>query len=110
VRGGWAWRLFVIAAYSAIVAWTWQLGLVELFEHHDEEAQECPDDEGPCDCGTNCHCCLMCAHHIAPTVAPSAAEGPLMIVDFIELALCNEQPAHASVVHGPPPKVPKHLS
>jgi len=109
-RGGWAWRLFVIAAYSLVATWTWQLGLVELFEHHDETAQECPDDEGPCDCGSNCHCCLMCAHQIAPVVAPSPPNAPPTIVTLIELASFMEHGVPPSVEHGPAPKVPKHLS
>lgn len=109
-RVGRAWRLFLLAAYALIVAWSWQLGLVELLEHDDGMAEECPDDEGPCDCGSNCHCCLLCAHHSAPVVEPAPADGPGAAVGVIELTLDTAHAMPAGVHHGPASKVPKHRS
>lgn len=107
-----AWRLFVFAAYALVASWGWQLGLVELFEHHDELAQSCPDDDndGPCDCGDNCHCCLLCAHQVAPVVAPAPAEAPTLLFGELELTPRAEHEALESVDHSPVPKVPKHRS
>ena len=110
-RGGWAARLFIAAACLLITSWSWQLGLVEVFEHHDDLAESCPDDDsGPCDCGDNCHCCLLCAHQAAPTVAPVPVEVPTVFVGVVELTMLAEHAAPPSVDHSPVPKVPKHLS
>ncbi len=111
-RGGWASRLFIAAACLLITSWSWQLGLVEVFEHHDELAESCPDDDnnGPCDCGDNCHCCLLCAHQVAPVVAPVPVEVLTVSLGVVELTLLAEHAAPASVDHPLVPKVPKHLS
>ncbi|NUP11850.1 MAG: hypothetical protein HOW73_37870 [Polyangiaceae bacterium] len=105
-----AWRLFLVAAYALIAGWAWQLAVVELVEHHDAIAEECPDDDGPCDCGPNCHCCLLCAHQIAPALAPAPAPTLLAPVAMVELSMLIEHRAPPSIDHGPPPKVPKHLA
>jgi hypothetical protein len=110
MRRGWAWRLFVVAAVSLIATWSWQLGLVELFEHHDDLTQQCPDDEGPCDCAANCHCCVVCAHQATPVVSPVPLQVPVAIMASIELSLLTEEAAPPSVEHPRVPKVPKHLS
>lgn len=107
----WAFRLFVAAAYALVATWSWQLGVVELFEHHDESAEQCPDDgDSPCDCGDNCHCCLLCAHQTSPVVAPAPVEVPQTILASVDLVLLSEQAAPPSVEHARVPKVPKHLS
>lgn len=102
----------MFAAYALVASWGWQLGLVEVFEHHDELAQGCPDgdDKGPCECADNCHCCLLCAHQALPAVAPSPAEVPSVILAVIELAPLTESEAPASVDQALVPKIPKHLS
>ena len=106
-----AFWLFAFAAYALVASWGWQLGLVELFEHHDEIAESCPDDgNGPCDCGDNCHCCLLCAHQAAAAVAPAPAEAPTLILGVIELKSFVEQATPPSADAGVVPKVPKHLS
>ncbi len=104
-------RLFIAAACLVITSFSWQLGLVEMFEHHDELAETCPDDDnGPCDCGDNCHCCLLCAHQAAPAVAPVPADVPSVALGVIELTLLSENAAPPSVEQPRVPKVPKHLS
>ncbi|MBL8739504.1 MAG: hypothetical protein JNK04_00375, partial [Myxococcales bacterium] len=94
-----AWWLFAFAAYSLIASWGWQLGLVEVFEHHDELAETCPDgdEKGPCECGDNCHCCLLCAHQAAPAVAPVPVEVPSVVLAVVELALLHDNAAPPSV-------------
>ena len=111
-HGGWAARLFIAAACLVITSWSWQLGLVEVFEHHDELTQSCPDndDKGPCDCGDNCHCCLLCAHQVAPAVEPAPVSFPSSFVAMLELDLLTEHAAPPAVEAPRVPKVPKHLS
>jgi len=107
-----AWWLFVFAAYALVASWGWQLGLVEVFEHHDDLAESCPDDDddGPCDCGDNCHCCLLCAHQVAPAVAPVPVQVPVVVLGVVELTMLSEHPVPSSIDQSPVPKVPKHLS
>jgi hypothetical protein len=106
-----AWWLFAFAAYALIASWGWQLGLVELFEHHDEAAEACPDDDGgPCDCGDNCHCCLLCAHQTPAAVTPAPAEVPEIILGVVELDSLTVQRVPPSADATRVPKVPKRLS
>ncbi len=109
-RAGRAWQLFLVAAYTLLGAWTWQLTLLEVFEHHDDLAEECPDDDGDdCDCGPSCHCCVSCAHQHAPVIAPvTTALSPA--VATIELTLVFQHSAPPTHDRGPPTKVPKHLA
>lgn len=109
-RAGRAWQLFLVAAYTLLGAWTWQLTLLEVFEHHDDLAEECPDDDGDdCDCGPSCHCCVSCAHQHAPVIAPvTTALSPA--VATIELTLVFQHSAPSTHDRGPPTKVPKHLA
>jgi hypothetical protein len=104
-------RLFVVAAYLLAGLWSWQLGLVELFVHHDDVAGECSDDEGSCDCGPNCHCCVMCAHQSSPVIAPSLSPPrPIAVAVLEQLVLSTEDELPPDAGRGPPLKVPKHLA
>lgn len=104
------WRLFVVVAYALVGALMWQQTLVEVFEH-DDSAEECPEDEGPCDdCGDTCHCCFACAHQATPALPAPVVELPRALLALLEgpSPLVWLAPPSADV--GPPSKVPKHLA
>lgn len=106
----WALRLFVALSYALLASMSWQLALVEVVEHHETASQQdCPDDddEGSCDCGPNCHCCLSCSHQAPPVLPVLAGELVPLALAPIDLAAFEPASGVISVDRGPPSKVPK---
>jgi hypothetical protein len=103
--------VLVATAYLLLGISAWQLVLVEIVDSHETGGEPCPDDDnGDCDCGPNCHCCIACAHHGMP-VPPRPAE-PAVAAHIVEATILLGPPAdHASqLVRGPPIKVPRSFA
>ena len=102
--------VLVATAYLMLGVSAWQIVLVEIVDSHDASTEQCPDDEdGDCDCGPNCHCCIACAHHGTP-VPPRASETSVAFYLVESTILVGAPRDHASqLVHGPPIKVPRPL-
>ncbi len=103
--------VLVATAYLMLGVSAWQIVLVELVDSHEASDEPCPDDEdGDCDCGPNCHCCVSCAHHGTP-VPPRAADPTLAAYAneaMIELGAPRD--LDSQLVRGPPIKVPRPLA
>jgi hypothetical protein len=100
--------VLVASAYLLLGVTAWQLVLVEIVDSHEASEEPCPDDEdGDCDCGPNCHCCIACAHHGTP-VPPRPADPAVAAYAIEATILLGAPPDPASqLVRGPPIKVPR---
>ncbi len=98
-------------AYLLLGINAWQTVLVEVVDAHDAHAAEtgeCPDDdEGRCDCGPNCHCCLACAHHGTQTTPHATALTVPTYLDEQTIVLGSPSDLATQDERGPPPKVPR---
>lgn len=106
-------RLFVAVAYLFVGLFVWKAAAIEVLGAHDGEVVlSCPDDAGgcgdDCDCGTDCHSCLGCAHQGQPGIAGTLDCAPVRILSFSDLAASPPSDLLPSADRGPPIKVPKH--
>jgi hypothetical protein len=101
----------VATAYLLLGMSAWQTVLVEIVDAHEaHEANEgdCPDDEeGRCDCGPNCHCCLACAHHGSPATPHTHAVTVASWLDEQTIVLGWPSDLTTQADRGPPIKVPR---
>lgn len=101
----------LLAIVSALVVglWTWQYALIEVVESHDVSA-DCEDDEdGPCDCGANCHCCIACAHAGFSALPAEGACRLSPVGECVELPRPGGAESPQSRERGRPRKVPKQV-
>lgn len=105
-------RAFVLVAYALIGIFTFQLSIVEVVEACASHLEECDDHEedAPCDCGADCHCCFACAHHSQAATIADGFSGPAQFLTFVELGDAFSLDVLVSAERGPPIKVPKYLA